>query len=855
LGAAAVYKSCNQIPIGELYQELAAPFLDGDPNALVDLVSLPFCSVFTTNYDRTLHNAFSKLKGISPLTVELGDLTMRNAPWNENFYIARVHGRVEEPTTIVLAETDYAKISADPCYVDFIRHVLTRHSCIFIGFSFIDPAISFIFRDIEERLSPAFPSIHLALLSSDADTKLASQLARLNIKSAYYDSKNNHADLWNAIRRARHESGTFKSMAGAKSFFPHENIKRFLGTAYARTKLEKEIGPLRDSIVDGIILDYLEKQKNRSFLIADIPKELKRILSLTEAMSIQLTKQRIDSLCGRGWCRVSNGRLYLTKDISNVLGNDIKLLAEAIEARLHVREGIQKTSEYKAILQALVEEVLIARSWDLGAHYAGAISGEVPNVMGSISSFLDKNCSDKPASIREALGRAAYDLFQSPDEAESRLLSELGRAAFALNLVIVNPCATIAYQIVLPDKIYLDATFIMPALVKGHPFHNLYWQALERLRQEANKEGIQLDIFVGEVFLNEIIAHRELAKQAFEYLGLDNPDVLTNHIMYRGAENTNIFIGAYANWLFGSKESISFDRFLKLNAPYGTETDLSNYLERMGIKTVKFRFSAPSEVTLFCSINSALQEAYRNDPRHKFDPKEDILIEHESKQLAQLSIDIDRKSRPIFVSADIRLRKLSRGQVLVRAGNSIITNRAFLQLVDLLIGLGSEPVVLSKLIWGGGAQDDEVLIRNYLIHQALQYKDQAMAKSIPEVLQDTIREGLDLARKEKVQLFPGGALDEELRRTRLIDTIEDHFYKRMGEVIDKKFPQEYNYAKKARLELAKRNLERTATLINKIEIKIAESKDKKEIAHLKEQLGNLYRNKEIYRVQLDELDK
>lgn len=85
LQAAELYKECIEIPNGEKYREFALPFTSApnySPNRLRALMALPFSAVVTTNYDRSLHDAYFSLfkkrkeSGLTlkaPQFVELGD--------------------------------------------------------------------------------------------------------------------------------------------------------------------------------------------------------------------------------------------------------------------------------------------------------------------------------------------------------------------------------------------------------------------------------------------------------------------------------------------------------------------------------------------------------------------------------------------------------------------------------------------------------------------------------------------------------------------------------------------------------------------------------------------------------------
>lgn len=86
LEAASVYKTCPEIPEGEKYKGLSLPFRTvPDASNLQALLSLPFSFVITTNYDRSLHDAYAMVYKKSPQTVELYDSTMANASYQRDF--------------------------------------------------------------------------------------------------------------------------------------------------------------------------------------------------------------------------------------------------------------------------------------------------------------------------------------------------------------------------------------------------------------------------------------------------------------------------------------------------------------------------------------------------------------------------------------------------------------------------------------------------------------------------------------------------------------------------------------------------------------------------------------------------
>lgn len=851
LSAAAVYKICPEIPRGELYKQLAIPFCSPPSSKkLRALVSLPFSAIFTTNYDRSLHDAYASVVGKSAITVELEDPTMSTAPYLTDFYIARIHGRAEVPQTIVFAEDDYKRTEENEYYIDLVRHALTRYSCLLLGFSFVDPAIDRVFQIIEDRLSPGFPELHLAILPADADKRLKTRLARFNIRTVRYEVSDRHSVLWEGIKLASRKFTMAQKIEKPTASFPLDAIKRFIATSYARAKLEEELQPLRDIVVDGIVIDILMETGEEGATLERVSDDLKKYLSMSTKESRQLAQRRIEVLSSRGWCRVSNNVIRATQETTNVLEEDLNALVDGVINRIEVREGQRITSRLRKVAARCIEEVLVARGWDLGAHYAGPMAADTPDILSTVSSSLEKHGANLSEWQREGLWQACYDLFQHPSETESAVLAELGRVAFGLQLVINSPCATIAYEAVLPERNYLDASVLMPAIVEGHPYRPVYVDAIRRLGEAASAVGMSVSVAVAEEFLNEIIAHREIARREVEAMSLENPETLAHHILYHGADRVNVFVGAYGSWVGRLKEDVRFGEFLRRVAPYRSVEELARYLEQEGIETVRLYFKSDDEVDLYYRIKHALTDAYESDSRSQYDRKEEVLIDDEARQLTLLIRDLERGLRSVFVTADMRLRRLATGPVLGKPGSAIISHRGLVQLIDMLVGLRSDPVSLTRLFWGGGVTDEATMIRDYFTNLALQYQEEAMAMSVSEVLKTFVPEVTEAAKRKGISLFPGGTTESKARTARFLDRFEDRFYADMAEAVHRRFPEEYNLAEDIRREHLERQKQETLELIKKCQEKLRLSDDPKEKAARKKELTELREYLDEYKREL-----
>jgi hypothetical protein len=123
--AAHFYFAATDMPIGEKYEELVRCLKTEkyDFKRLVPLVSLPFEAIVTTNYDRALHDAWSRYHRTAPVAVERNDSTFKTAGFTSGSFIARIHGREEVPREMILESAHYAVLEKDDPYQDFLYNL------------------------------------------------------------------------------------------------------------------------------------------------------------------------------------------------------------------------------------------------------------------------------------------------------------------------------------------------------------------------------------------------------------------------------------------------------------------------------------------------------------------------------------------------------------------------------------------------------------------------------------------------------------------------------------------------------------------------------------------------------------
>ena len=115
------------------------------PSYLHDLLCLfPFRAIITTNYDNLIEKAFYELNKRFPKIISYIDIK-KGAEIPQNFFIAKIHGDINDPSTVVISQIDYMNlIHRNPNYIKFLKNIFQDFTILFTGYSFSDPDIQFI---------------------------------------------------------------------------------------------------------------------------------------------------------------------------------------------------------------------------------------------------------------------------------------------------------------------------------------------------------------------------------------------------------------------------------------------------------------------------------------------------------------------------------------------------------------------------------------------------------------------------------------------------------------------------------------------------------------------------------------
>ncbi|MDQ8209147.1 SIR2 family protein [Coraliomargarita sp. SDUM461003] len=792
LEAATIFKTCTSIPVTLRYKALTELFKkdSSEINKLQALSLLPFSGIVTTNYDRSLLNSHAIEHQKAPLTIELDDPTLRNAELLNEFFIARIHGRIEAPQNMVVDVNDYDKLKKNDAYNDFLTSLFRTRPIMFIGFSFIDPAINIILDVLKEAFYPNFPELHTALIPTGDTTGLKARLTDINIQVIEYEADPEHKNLWRSIRIAcdspiKSQKETPPEESTPDSSFD-KNIHKALSFTYACSQtIRQKKRPAMQLAHDGLVISLFCDTKGTATK-DQIVNEIRNALKISIDDSADIFESTAERLMRNEILHTTGDGIWkLLKDFDNPLLDRLIELSDATKSRAYVLDSKNAGDIKKYDLTALWEKIFLERTWQIAPQYAGSITSKTVDLDDFINKLVIGN-KNLAAKVKPSITLAILSILRNPEPSEVSCLSEISRAALTVQMAFSSPRASIRPEQTLPNIIYFDSSFLLPAIVKGHPLHKGYIDALRRLLKATIVVGGNCSLRFCSVFIEEILIHKKNSKSLVSELGLENSKKLKEHILMYGAENTNVFIAAYASKLRSNDKPIKFAEFVNTVAPYNNEQELSDYLKKdYLIQTDNTSFETKNN-TAYNHVYTHLVDGYSNDTTRLASSKKHILIEHEAVQLTKLFVDLKAKKRAIFITADRKLTSAIRSSTYIEnLFGHIVSPLGFIGLIDVLIGLEPNSEMITRLIWGSNYSSTDKQIRDYLVSITIDKYDGAMLRAMPEVLDDLIRDEQKEINNMSQFASSGRHLSSALELEKHMDRLEEKYFQNMQEWMEK----------------------------------------------------------------------
>lgn len=174
----------------EMFGETAQPSRAHELIARTD-----YRGIITTNYDRLLEITMARLRNSLPRTFTTKGIdAMAVALFSSAPFIYKMHGDIDEPSSIVLTASDYDRmILFSPHSRSFLHGAMLNYTLLFVGYSLSDPDFQLVLRELSLMFQNRVPK-HYALVPNGGDFAKEHLLRRLNVQSIGYDPADGHRE-------------------------------------------------------------------------------------------------------------------------------------------------------------------------------------------------------------------------------------------------------------------------------------------------------------------------------------------------------------------------------------------------------------------------------------------------------------------------------------------------------------------------------------------------------------------------------------------------------------------------------------------------------------------------------------
>jgi len=114
-----------------------------------------------------------------------------------------------------------------------------------------------------------------------------------------------------------------------------------------------------------------------------------------------------------------------------------------------------------------------------------------------------------------------------------------------------------------------------------------------------------------------------------------------------------------------------------------------------------------------------------------------------------------------------------------------MSNVGFVGVVDLLLGVRVDSQSFARLIWASPGSSDAIKLRQYLLQRALAAYDSALVRKMPDVIEETVRATQEEISRRGISLQQTRDIDELEKAHDALDRMENHFFQRMREEMDR----------------------------------------------------------------------
>lgn len=717
-----------------------------------------YAGIVTTNYDRCLIEAAAQER-VDLVQYGEGSEDLAAARLGRRRFHVRLHGRIEVPSSIVLAGQHYKRLKDNLTYPVFAQWLLSDACLVFFGFSFTDPYLRAILRAFANATSGRTNQRHYALLPADPPLDIRELLRSLNVEPIVYDPANGHAAGWSILCNT--PTGTKRT-----ENLSEERLRRQLASILTHLRF-RGTSSVSQSVLAAVISSEMER------LLADGPVSLETLidalaghLGIPPAYASDL-RRALEQLTRDGLIEAKDGSIRLVRSLPENLPTTtpLRIVAEGVLNRAATRFVKDIDSEKDLpLINELLLHLLVAEGLEISLSLVRTTELTRERLDALLEQTMEYGFAGARLARLRELRDAILSVFERPEPSEEKALDEIATTTFAMCTTVLEPSLVAQTSRIQKSIVSLDASIVLPWICEGHQAADVYGQIIQGAGTRAG---------IPRFYLNEVVSHRSLALTLYHAEGLDSGNRFRSYVRFSGVTQINAYLAGYAGLVAGGYKK-GLEAYLAEFAPFKNESGAGEFLERKGLRVFPDENSNFYVLRGIHSVEECLQRELPTSRSQRLLP-----IKHDAKMIIQL-VEASKCNKPAtFVTADRTLISI------VAREFPAISDRLLMPFQALglaqSISTGRNAVRgLARALWHV-RKDDVTRVRDYYIERILEEFEPALLGDIPDILKAILDEA------ERVEATMGTLEYAHLDGThntklfRALDQFEDLFHKKMRE--------------------------------------------------------------------------
>ncbi len=265
-----------------LLEEIDKPVIPPAP-AHVLLANLPFSCFVTMNYDQLLERALLEAKRRPHAVIDDDDVS-RLRP--TSIPVAKLHGCVSRPDTLIAAEDEYNPLGERRPIVDaYFKTQLANKTLLFLGFGLGDLDFRLAFNEIKHALGSRMPRSYAVVKTTD------------DYQQKYWESKGVEVitvDLMEFLR------GLLRASAETSESAVYHPGEDWINNAFFESLHRMRTLPSETQVIDAFLEHLLEEIRSPSLVLDDVLVRAAKAASvvLTRRPNLQALKRAASDIIG-----------------------------------------------------------------------------------------------------------------------------------------------------------------------------------------------------------------------------------------------------------------------------------------------------------------------------------------------------------------------------------------------------------------------------------------------------------------------------------------------------------------------------------------------------------------------------